>query len=66
MSTSNLLKGVYSDVALQLNNLIVTGTHKHLLRKAYLSIDLCEYLETSNNWNNNEIDFIWWDVLINP
>jgi hypothetical protein len=41
---------------------LVTGDHKRLLRKAYLSIYLRKRLESLNLWNHGDIDKIWWKV----
>jgi hypothetical protein len=45
-----------------MNGLLVTGDHKILLQKNYLSIDIRDFMETSNNWDKGEIDNIWWQV----
>jgi hypothetical protein len=51
-----------ANASLLINNLLVTGDHKRILRKNYLSIDLQVHLEKSNTWYKNEIDNIWWKV----
>jgi hypothetical protein len=40
---------------------LITADYTKVLRKAYLSMDLREYLIKSNKWKNNIIDKIWWE-----
>jgi hypothetical protein len=62
MRKPKLTTTTLANASLIINNLLVAGDHKRILRKNYLSIDLRAHLEKSNSWHKNEIDNIWWKV----
>jgi ribonuclease HI len=51
-----------ANASLEINNLLVTYKHKHILRKLYHSMQLREYMVEVNNWSDKDPDNIWWEV----
>jgi hypothetical protein len=53
---------IFGDSTLIVNGLTVTSGHTKVMRDISSSMDLREYLQMTNNWGNNEIDNIWWEI----
>jgi hypothetical protein len=62
---SNKASIQYADAALYLNGKLVTAEFTKQLRKAYLSIELREYMVKANKWSQPTLDKIWWEGFEN-
>jgi ribonuclease HI len=50
------------DAIITLHGKVITANRTKILRDAFQSIQLREYLKMSNNWNDCQIEKIWWKV----
>jgi hypothetical protein len=50
------------DAIITLHGKVITANRTKILRDAFQSIQLREYLKTSNYWNDCQIEKIWWKV----
>jgi hypothetical protein len=62
MKPSKIKNTNLANASLMIQDLLVTGDHKQILQKTYLSMELREYMEVANKWQKNEIEYIWWKV----
>jgi hypothetical protein len=51
-----------ADASMHINNLFVTHDYKKILRQNHLSVDLRNYIRTTNGWTGNQTENIWWAV----
>jgi hypothetical protein len=53
-----------SDKAIiKIHNKIITSNRTKILRSAFQSMNLRDYMKASNNWNDKQIEQIWWKPL---
>jgi ribonuclease HI len=50
------------EAIIKLHGKVITANRTKILRDAFQSIQLRDYLKTSNNWSNQQIEKIWWKV----